>query len=226
MYSVTSVSVRMMMNVCSRLLASFVLCCAVAADIRHRYVREKQSIALPCPPSVEGNVTWSRETNGSKVDILTADGDGGKTDIHDPDGRYSLLPCKSLVIYRVAVSDAGKYFCNSEPAVQLTVLNYAAPNHQKPALGWMFGRPTLPLLITFIIITIILLILFTSTGRCRFNRPVNEGKQHVYEEIWDDLNCQPTHELTPWRPLQVHHSLTTLHMFDWKKAKNTRKQQK
>lgn len=92
-------------------------------DIRHRYVREKQSIALPCPPSVEGNVTWSRETNGSKVDILTADGDKGKTDIHDLDGRYSLLANKSLLILRAAVSDAGRYFCNSKAAGELTMMN-------------------------------------------------------------------------------------------------------
>ena len=84
---------------------------------------QNMSIILSCPPSVEGSVTWSRETNGSKVDILTADGDKGKKHIHDLDGRYSLLANKSLVILRAAVYDAGRYFCNSEAAGELTVMN-------------------------------------------------------------------------------------------------------
>ena len=78
-------------------------------------------------------MTWSRETNGSKVDILSADGDKGKKHTRDLDGRYSLLPNKSLVILRAAVSDAGRYFCNSEAAVQLSVLKYGNKVHKQTA---------------------------------------------------------------------------------------------
>ena len=69
-------------------------------------------------------MTWSRETNSTRVDILTADGDGNKKHIPDPGGRYSSLadPFKSLYIRRVNMSDSGTYFCNNAAAVQLTVI--------------------------------------------------------------------------------------------------------
>ena len=69
-------------------------------------------------------MTWSRETNGHRVDILTADGDGDKKYIPDPDRRYNSQadPFKSLHIRRVNMSDSGTYFCNNAAAVQLTVI--------------------------------------------------------------------------------------------------------
>ncbi|XP_054461585.1 uncharacterized protein LOC129096916 [Anoplopoma fimbria] len=109
------------MNIFSCLLA-FVLGCNVTAELIHEAVEEKSSVSLRCPHSVEGTVTWSREINGSKVDVLTAGGDQDIRHIHDPQRRYSSLVDKSLHIRRVTVSDSGRYFCNSEAAVELTVI--------------------------------------------------------------------------------------------------------
>ncbi|XP_044028430.1 uncharacterized protein LOC122864813 [Siniperca chuatsi] len=111
---------RTRMKIYSCLLA-FVLGCNVTAEIQQKIIREKASISLRCPHSVEGKVTWSREINGNKVDIITADPDG---DIrhNDPGRRYSSLADKSLHISRAAVSDTGRYFCNNELAMELTVI--------------------------------------------------------------------------------------------------------
>ncbi|XP_044028518.1 myosin tail region-interacting protein MTI1-like isoform X3 [Siniperca chuatsi] len=118
--SVISVCMRTRMKIYSCLLA-FVLGCNVTAEIQQKIIREKASISLRCPHSVEGKVTWSREINGNKVDILTVEADG---DIrhNDPRRRYSSLADKTLHIRRAAVSDTGRYFCNNEPAVELTVI--------------------------------------------------------------------------------------------------------
>ncbi|XP_067333705.1 uncharacterized protein [Channa argus] len=92
-----------------------------AAEIIQKVFEEKQQISLPCPPPVDAKVTWSRETNGHKEDILTAH-DGDKKHINDPDKRFSSLGDKSLYISRAAVSDSGTYFCNNKKAVELTVI--------------------------------------------------------------------------------------------------------
>ncbi|XP_074468524.1 uncharacterized protein LOC141753822 [Sebastes fasciatus] len=111
---------KMRVNIFSCLLA-FILGCNVAAEIIHEIVKEKTSVILRCPHSVEGEVTWSREINGRIVDILTADGD---RDIrhNDPGRRYSSFADKSLYIHRVNISDSGRFWCNNEPAVELTVI--------------------------------------------------------------------------------------------------------
>ncbi|XP_035848772.1 uncharacterized protein LOC116051726 isoform X2 [Sander lucioperca] len=111
----------MRVNIRSCLLA-FVLGCNVTAGIIHEIVEEKTQVTLRCPHSVEGYVTWSRERNGDKTDILTVNGDRLIKHIDDPGRRYSSLADKSLFIVKVVVSDSGRYFCNNEAAADLTVI--------------------------------------------------------------------------------------------------------
>ncbi|XP_044192088.1 uncharacterized protein LOC122970052 isoform X1 [Thunnus albacares] len=110
----------MRMNICSCLLA-LVLGCNVTAEIIHQIVKEEQQVSLRCSHSVEGKVTWSREINGNTVDIFIVD-DEREQRFNDPHKRYGTIADKSLAIFRVAVSDSGKYLCNNEAAVELTVI--------------------------------------------------------------------------------------------------------
>ncbi|XP_042291855.1 uncharacterized protein LOC121913211 [Thunnus maccoyii] len=110
----------MRMNICSCLLA-LVLGCNVTAEIIHQVVKEEQQVSLRCSHSVEGKVTWSREINGNTVNIFIVDGDREQR-FNDPHKRYGSIADKSLHISRVAVSDSGKYLCNNESAVELTVI--------------------------------------------------------------------------------------------------------
>uniref|UniRef100_UPI0037E93FDB hemicentin-1-like n=1 Tax=Semicossyphus pulcher TaxID=241346 RepID=UPI0037E93FDB len=100
-------------------LLALVLCCNVTAAIIQQIVEEKKSVVLRCSQSVEGKLTWSRERDGHKTDILTIDGDRETRHIDDPHKRYSTLADKSLHILRVSLSDTGRYLCNNESAVDL-----------------------------------------------------------------------------------------------------------
>ncbi|KAL6473779.1 hypothetical protein MHYP_G00173400 [Metynnis hypsauchen] len=81
---------------------------------------EGRDVILGCVN--EGKVTWGKGTDGGRSDILTAE-DGEITQKHrpDPENRYSVLTDLSLVIKSVALSDSGIYYCNSAPAVNLSV---------------------------------------------------------------------------------------------------------
>ncbi|KAL7381834.1 hypothetical protein ABVT39_012113 [Epinephelus coioides] len=111
---------KMRVNIFSCLLA-FILGCNVTAAIIQRVVEENGIVFMPCPDSVEGTVTWSRERNGNKIEILTCDGEQDKRHIHDPERRYRSLAKRLLYITRVIISDTGRYFCNDEPAMELMV---------------------------------------------------------------------------------------------------------
>ncbi|XP_077937167.1 uncharacterized protein LOC120826731 isoform X4 [Gasterosteus aculeatus] len=102
-------------------LSAFVLLCHGAAVIP-LIVEEKASATLRCPHPVEEKVTWSRELGGSKVDILTTGGDRDIKHVEDPHKQYSSPADKSLHILKVTISDSGRYFCNREDAVELTVI--------------------------------------------------------------------------------------------------------
>lgn len=66
-------------------------------------------------------MTWSRETEGRKVIILTVFNDSVMR--HDDPGKhYHAFVDKSLHIREAAVSDSGTYLCNDETAAELRVI--------------------------------------------------------------------------------------------------------
>lgn len=89
--------------------------------IIQRVIKQKESITLPCPGSVEGKVTWSRESEGRRVDLLVVDGDRDIKLIPDPHKHFSSLADKSLYVFKATRSETGKYYCNNELAAELTV---------------------------------------------------------------------------------------------------------
>ncbi|CAI5686342.1 unnamed protein product [Oreochromis niloticus] len=101
----------------------------------HEVAEEEHSVVLRCPLSEERRVTWSRERNDSREEILTAD--GGRLIRHDDiTKQYTAYDDLSLYIYRAAVSHSGTYFCDNKAAVELTVipsaLIYKEAEEQQP----------------------------------------------------------------------------------------------
>ncbi|KAL7868593.1 hypothetical protein SRHO_G00099770 [Serrasalmus rhombeus] len=86
------------------------------------HVRQKEGgiAVLHCGRLTNGKVTWSRETNGQRVDILTIHNGQTTKHIADPDRRYSAGANLVLSIFRVSQSDAGRYDC-SGATVELSV---------------------------------------------------------------------------------------------------------
>ncbi|XP_047460304.1 uncharacterized protein LOC125019527 isoform X3 [Mugil cephalus] len=111
----------MRVNIYCCLLAC-ALGCHVSADLFHKVVEERQVVILHCRQPVKNKVTWSRERDGRKVDILTIDGDRDIKHIKDPKKRFISLADKSLVVFKADISDSGKYLCDDEEAVELTVI--------------------------------------------------------------------------------------------------------
>ncbi|KAI4904817.1 hypothetical protein NFI96_010661, partial [Prochilodus magdalenae] len=85
---------------------------------------EGTQAVLHCGTQTTGTVTWSRDTNGQRVDILTTTNGEAK---HAADNRYSSGRSLALIIYRVSRSDAGTYYCN-RATVELTVIPGTDPD--------------------------------------------------------------------------------------------------
>lgn len=91
------------------------------AGLMHEVAEEEHSVVLRCPLSEERRVTWSRERNDGREEILTAD--GGRLIRHDDiTKQYTAYDDLLLYIYRAAVSHSGTYFCDDKAAVALTVI--------------------------------------------------------------------------------------------------------
>ncbi|XP_026203052.1 uncharacterized protein LOC113153578 [Anabas testudineus] len=181
-----------------------VLHCNVSAEIIHKV--EKQPVTLRCSHSVEGKVTWSREINGNKVHILTIDGDR-ETRYNDSGRQYGSLTDKSLTIRRAKVQDSGKYFCNNEPvelkvnsedrntssttssAAVKTSASATSPSQTNAAphtgTRLLHHRPCHHHHRLY------------CTKRRRLKRRGDGGQEdediyHVYDEIREEIRCQPT----------------------------------
>ncbi|XP_037398955.1 mucin-5AC-like isoform X2 [Pygocentrus nattereri] len=81
---------------------------------------EGNTAVLRCGRLTKGPVTWSRDTNGQRVDILTTHNGEMTKHIADPDRRYNSQADLVLIIRRVSQSDAGRYDC-SGATVELSV---------------------------------------------------------------------------------------------------------
>ena len=86
----------------------------------HEFQTEGNIAILHCGNLTNGKVTWSRDTNGQRVDILTTHNGETTKHITDPDRRYSSGANLVLTIFRVSQSDAGRYYC-SGATVELSV---------------------------------------------------------------------------------------------------------
>ncbi|XP_063322938.1 uncharacterized protein LOC134622870 [Pelmatolapia mariae] len=184
----------------------------VTAGLTHEVFKEGTQVTLRCPHSVEGNVTWSRESGGSRADILTADGDGTIKHINDPQKRYDSQADGSLIILRAALSDSGRYVCKNQTAVELTVIpseNKTTTNTTTtPSITTTPPPPTTATshkasvtpaspteapsafpVQTFLIgtglllLSILILITVYFMWRCRSNRRGDDKQLHVYDEI-------------------------------------------
>ncbi|KAL7868662.1 hypothetical protein SRHO_G00100460 [Serrasalmus rhombeus] len=94
---------------------------------------EGRIAVLHCGRLTNGKVTWSRETNGQRVDILTTHNRQTTKHITDPDGRYGSQADLALIIRRVSQSDAGRYDC-SGATVELSLTSgtgYAVKHNQE-----------------------------------------------------------------------------------------------
>ncbi|CAI5692092.1 unnamed protein product [Oreochromis niloticus] len=111
----------MWVNIYCCLLAC-TLSCHVTPGLTREVVTEGTQLTVRCPYHLQGKVRWSRESGGSRADILTVDGDRNIKHIYDPQKRYSSWADWSLTILRAALSHSGRYFCNSYPAEELTVI--------------------------------------------------------------------------------------------------------
>ncbi|XP_072529592.1 uncharacterized protein [Salminus brasiliensis] len=83
-------------------------------------LKESSRATLPCGKLTNGKVTWSRDINGERVDILTTHNGELTKHITDPDKRYRSGADIVLIILRVSQSDAGRYDCNGT-TVELTL---------------------------------------------------------------------------------------------------------
>ncbi|XP_023815580.1 uncharacterized protein LOC105355020 isoform X5 [Oryzias latipes] len=98
----------MSISLCCCLIV-FALTSHVAADFVYKAVNETRQITLHCQQTIKGDVKWNRETN-----------DDDKKQTNDP--RYNSQADRSLLIIDAKFSDSGRYYCNNEAAVELTVI--------------------------------------------------------------------------------------------------------
>ena len=101
-------------------------------EVLHVTSKEGNIAILHCGELTTGTVTWSRDINGHRVDILTTTHNGETTKpVSDPDRRYSSGANLALTIVRVSQLDAGRYHCNGS-TVELSV----GSRSECENLGW------------------------------------------------------------------------------------------
>ncbi|XP_072530135.1 uncharacterized protein [Salminus brasiliensis] len=166
-------------------------------------VKENRRATIPCGKLTKGKVTWSRDINGERVDILTTHNGELTKHITDPDRRYSSGADIVLIIFKALQSDAGRYYCNGT-TVELT-LNETCKSISKTTTTTTSIKPietstntsmegfsggTTPVLWTALIIAggcVVAVFLILLTWRCFFKRKAHIIKQDQ-EVIYDTVN--------------------------------------
>ncbi|KAL7868583.1 hypothetical protein SRHO_G00099670 [Serrasalmus rhombeus] len=74
----------------------------INSETLHQTEKEGNTVALKCGRLTKGPVTWSRDTNGQRVDILTTHNGQTTKHIADPDRRYDSQADLALTIVRVS----------------------------------------------------------------------------------------------------------------------------
>ncbi|XP_066522977.1 uncharacterized protein [Hoplias malabaricus] len=124
---------------CQTVMERVVFLSLLVCDIIHRVNSETLHVnmtegyiaVLYCGTLTKGTVTWSRDIDGQRVDILTTHNGETTKHISDPDRRYSTGANLLLSIFRVSQSDTGRYYCNGT-TVELTVTPRYNAEHPTP----------------------------------------------------------------------------------------------
>ncbi|XP_072529389.1 uncharacterized protein [Salminus brasiliensis] len=92
---------------------------AAGDQIQYKHVQKDGTVTLKCGELTEGLVTWSRDRNGRREDIVRIE-NGLITRLNDPSKRYTNNGL-SLIISHISLYNAGLYYCNSTAVACLTV---------------------------------------------------------------------------------------------------------
>ncbi|KAL7868616.1 hypothetical protein SRHO_G00100000 [Serrasalmus rhombeus] len=159
----------------------------------HQTEKEGNTVALKCGRLTKGPVTWSRDTNGQRVDILTTHNGETTKHITDPDRRYGSRKDPVLIIYGVSQSDAGRYDC-SGATVELSVTSGTEASTTEGSSE----RPSQDLwkvLTTVTVSCLVAVVLVLLSWICFYKRKgyaVKHNQEHVYDSIDDTMpTAQP-----------------------------------
>ncbi|XP_037398207.1 uncharacterized protein LOC119264232 [Pygocentrus nattereri] len=172
---------------------SLLLCGSVymiSSETLHVRQKEGYIAVLRCGRLTKGPVTWSRDSNGQRVDILTTYNGETTKHIADPDRRYSAGANLVLSIFRVSQSDAGRYDC-SGAAVELTVTSGTGMKTTTTSTTEGSSRRTTQVLQNFLITValscLVVLALFLYLWRCLYKRKAAQNQEHFYDTIDDSV---------------------------------------
>ncbi|XP_036419205.1 uncharacterized protein LOC118802888 isoform X2 [Colossoma macropomum] len=167
----------------------------ISSETLHVSQTEGSRATLYCGKLTNGKVTWSRDINGQRVDILTTHNGETTKHIADPDRRYSSGANLVLIILRVSQSDAGRYYC-SGATVELSVTSGTSPTRTdttapetETTTEDSSGRTTEVLqnfLITVAVSCLVALALVLYLWRCFYKRKayiVSQNQEHLYDSI-------------------------------------------
>ncbi|KAL6473461.1 hypothetical protein MHYP_G00170220 [Metynnis hypsauchen] len=169
----------------------------ISSETLHVSQKEGNIAVLHCGRLTNGKVTWSRDTNRQRVDILTTHNGETTKHIADPDRRYNSQADLALIILRVSQSDAGRYYC-SGATVELSVTS-----------GTILQ--TCLIIIAVSCVMSVVLVLFSWRCFCkRKENAVTQNQEVIYQSIDDCMPTkQPDNEQFLYEnlgPLEIHPS--------------------